>query len=409
MKIISAFALTTAVALAPSAAGQYSLSTLYTFTDDDPVSLVAAQGSLFGVLQGAGVGSGPGCGGVFKMQPPGQPGAPWTETTLYSFSFSASEPCTLIGDPVVAPDGSVYGLSAKGGTYGGGTLYKLTPPAPGGAWSLAVLYDFAPPGTYNAPSGSGLIPGPGGTFYLLASDGGEYGFGALVQLWPPAAPGEAWSASILFSFPVGTHVSSIISGPGGVFYGTAMPYEAIQRQYGQVFELAPPSSVGGAWSLTVVYTFPGREGDPGNPNSLTLARDGTLYGTTYGQNQEGTGGGHGGIFSLTPPSSPGGEWTFTLLRDFFPDHPDTPLILRDGNLYGALSSGNYAESGGAVFELEPPSVPGGEWTTVILHEFGNDQSPINSLILRPDGTFYGITADIYSTPGIGTVYSLKPE
>jgi hypothetical protein len=57
---------------------------------------------------------------------------------------------------------------------------------------------------------------------------------------------------------------------------------------------------------------PGREGDPGNPNSLTLARDGTLY----GQNQEGTGGGHGGVFSLTPPSAPGGEWTYAFLRDF---------------------------------------------------------------------------------------------
>ena len=83
--------------------------------------------------------------------------------------------------------------------------------------------------------------------------------------------------------------------------------------------------------------------------------------------------------------------------------------MRDGNLYGALSSGNYAESGGAVFELKPPSAPGGEWTTVILHEFGNDQSPINSLILRPDGTFYGITADIYTISYNGTVYSLKPE
>jgi hypothetical protein len=47
--------------------------------------------------------------------------------------------------------------------------------------------------------------------------------------------------------------------------------------------------------------------------------------------------------------------------------------------------------------------------TVIVHEFGDDQSPINSLILRPDGTFYGTTADIYTVPDIRTIYSLKPE
>jgi hypothetical protein len=71
MKMISAFALTTALALAPSAEGQYSLSTLYTFTDDDPVSLVAAQGSLFGGAPGRRRGGGPGVRGCIRNAAPG--------------------------------------------------------------------------------------------------------------------------------------------------------------------------------------------------------------------------------------------------------------------------------------------------------------------------------------------------
>src|SRR5580692_10984976 len=58
---------------------------------------------------------------------------------------------------------------------------------------------------------------------------------------------------------------------------------------------------------------------------------------------------------------------YTILRKFRGAQPDTPLIIRNGNLYGAAATPN----GGAVFELQPPSIPGGDWTTTYLHDIQN--------------------------------------
>jgi uncharacterized repeat protein (TIGR03803 family) len=86
--------------------------------------------------------------------------------------------------------------------------------------------------------------------------------------------------------------ATVLLGPNGVLYGTT---SGGASNYGAVFELTPPASSGGSWTETILHSFTGGA-DGGVPNGLTLAPDGTLYGTTLGggTNAEGT------VFALTP-------------------------------------------------------------------------------------------------------------
>jgi hypothetical protein len=106
---------------------------------------------------------------------------------------------------------------------------------------------------------------------------------------------------------------------------------------------------------------------------LTIDKNGVLYGTTlYGGNpgclnQWGC----GTIFGLTPPSSPGGAWTETVLRSLpnVNHYNEARLAIgENGTIYG-VTIGDGADHKGSVFELTPPAVPGGAWMETTLYSF----------------------------------------
>src|SRR5215472_3397804 len=73
-------------------------------------------------------------------------------TSLYTFS-GGSDGGRPSGGLVANSTGSLFGVTTKGGTGGGGTIFELTPPTtPGNPWTFAVLYSF----TNN--SADGFIP-----------------------------------------------------------------------------------------------------------------------------------------------------------------------------------------------------------------------------------------------------------
>ena len=82
--------------------------------------------------------------------------------------------------------------------------------------------------------------------------------------------------------------------------------------------------------------------------------------------------------------------------------PDSPLILRNGNIYGTTSS----PEGGALFELQPPSTPGGDWNTIILHLFTNGETPYGSLAMDDSGAIFGTTMTVGHPSG--TAYKVVP-
>lgn len=242
----------------------------------------------------------------------------------------------------------------------------------------------------------------------------------------------AATESILWSFGNGTDGSAPIAGlirdRSGNLYGTTVNGGAYGS--GTVFELTPPSTPGGDWTESILWSF-GNDTDGAYPTSgLILDTSGNLYSTTAG----GGAYGYGTVFELSPPSTSGGNWTESVLWDFGSVNNDglQPLagLITDagGNLYGTTSAGGTfftfsvcdsgVSCGGTAFELTPPSTAGGSWTESVLWNFGNGSdgnSPEAGLIMDAGGNLYGTTTGggTYAQSGpyenlYGTVFELSP-
>ena len=333
--------------------------------------VAGAHGEIYGTTTSGGS---YGYGNVFELAPPASPGGAWTEKVLYE--FCAQPNCADGGDPqtglTMGTDGVLYG-TAGGGTYAGcvggppgggcGTVFALTPPASqGGFWSESVLYSF---------------------------QGGSDGAG-------PSAP--------------------VIIGPDGTLYG-ATEFGGGPSQWGTIFELMPPVSPGGAWTERVVHAFLGGS-DGSYPSGVAVSGNGALFGATVGGGiTSSCGGGCGTMFELTPSASPSEAWTKTTLYDFA-DGSDgsTPrggvTMGKDGTLYGTT----YGHEGGpaslgTVFEL----APGNPWAETTLHTFGygDGRQPASSLIFnRGTGELFGTTylggGAVNIPSGCGTVFEWRP-
>jgi uncharacterized repeat protein (TIGR03803 family) len=109
----------------------------------------------------------------------------------------------------------------------------------------------------------------------------------------------------------------------------------------------------------------------------------------------------GVVFELSPPSLPGGEWTETPLWSFCaaggfcPDgmYPVAKLTMDSaGNLYGTTVQGGAYEYG-TVFELTPGS--GSLWNETVLYSFTDSENdgrnPSAGVTLDSAGNLYGTT------------------
>jgi uncharacterized repeat protein (TIGR03803 family) len=309
--------------------------------------------------------------------------AEWKEKVLYSFQGGA-DGAGPAGGVVFGPDGSLYGATQFGGAddcspmADCGTVFQVTPQKDG-SWTETVLY----------------------VFKGKASNDGEYPEGGLI----------ADSAGNLYGTTAygGTGNCVLLGITGGC---------------GTVYELSPPQQKGGAWTETILYSFPTAKQGYVPDGNLVFDSAGNLYGaTTYGGGKGTTcdefyGGQCGMAFELSPPKK-GGAWTEKVLHNFASGtdgaNPNGGLALDGkGNVYGTTfgggTEGGECGSGGCgtAFELKPPSKRSGAWTEQILYRFSvqDGAAPAAGVVFGPNNDLYG-TAEGGGTNGDGAVFSLS--
>ena len=249
------------------------------------------------------------------------------------------------------------------------------------------------------------------------------GCGTVFKLSAPSSRDGAWKETVLYRFTGGSDGSGPYAGlvfdKVGNLYGTAVGGGTVTCSNGAngcgvVFELSPPAAPGGAWTETVLHTFSGSDGS--NPRArLTFDQAGNLYGTAWsGGGRSGCGSaGCGVVFELMAPAAQGGAWTYSVLHSFSQNGsdgflPESDVIFdQTGNLYGTTTVGGTGNAGGTVFELETPT-----WTETILYTFpiaktGNS-GPAAGVIFDQAGNLYG-TTEGGGTSDEGTVFELTPS
>lgn len=313
-----------------------SLTTVYTFCSQpgcaDGVDprwrlLQASNGDFYGAT--AATGGDRGIATLFGLTSSG---------ALTTYSFCEQGGCNNglgpNGGLIQGLDGDLFGVTPRGGAYGFGTLFKLTPDL-----AFSTVHSFGGAGNSGrAPEGT-LFQASNGNLYGTTVSGGETGSGAgtVFQMTSTAV-------TTLYGFCTQPECSDgslpdmgVIQGSDGNLYGTTSGGGASSA--GTIFRL----TLGGV--LSTLYSFPSGS----YPGALIQATDGNFYGIT-GNVSDGTAA--GSVFRMTPAGAVTTLHTFCSQANCADGSNPQGVLLQatNGRLYGVTAHGGKSGHG-LVFSL----------------------------------------------------------
>jgi uncharacterized repeat protein (TIGR03803 family) len=231
------------------------------------------DGNFYGTTTAGGAANGGGT--IFKIGPDG------SLSTLY---FFCAPNCTGGSVPDAAliqgTDGNLYGSTLYGGSYGYGTIFRITP-----AGRFTTLHNMSPSG---GTWPSALVEAANGNFFGTTASGGAYGGGTVFQMTRSGAVKTVYSFCGQPKCADGASpYGRLVAATDGNLYGTTT------YGTGTIFRVALNGS------LTTLHTFAVTDGE--NPyNGLVQATDGSFYGTT----SSGGAGYFGTVFRLSVDLGP---------------------------------------------------------------------------------------------------------
>ncbi len=341
--------------------------------------MLAKDGNFYGMNLEGGTFNGAGgiaiVGTLFKLSPAG------AESVLWSFC-GANDGEGPFGGLIQGSDGNLYGMTAFGGLYGAGTVFRMTP-----AGVESVLWSFGNSNDGAVPWGN-LVEGSDGNFYGVTSESNGPNFDGTVFKITPAGV-----ETILWTFGNGndgqTPYGGLIEASDGSFYGMTNNGGVMGK--GTIFSITP------AGAETVIWSF-GVNGDGALPSgSLTLGSDGDFYGMTLAGGAFGA----GTIFKVAPG---GAESVIFSFKGSDGANPSGTLLLGpDGNFYGMTRFGGD-NNFGTIFQVTPGGALAQLWSFADAYPDGDE--PYGDLVLGPDGGLYGMT-DGGGTAGFGAIITIK--
>ncbi len=303
-------------------------------------------------------------------------------------------------------DGFLYGTTRGGGTFNGGTVFKILPDGTG--FSVIHSFQCATDGCNgsNSSNSTGLIQLSDGSLYGTTSFGGEGNGGTVFTILP-----DGTGFSVIHSFQANgvddngsNPMAGLIQGQGidGFLYGTTPLGGAVGGGAGVVFKILPNGT-----GFSVIHRFQClSEFDCSYSPVAGLIQlsDGSLYGTTAGS----AGDISGTVFKMSPDGT-----GFNIIHTFRLSADDGRIPLAgliqgiDGFLYGTARDSGASEFGGTVFKIRPDGTG-----FSIIHRFPVSATdgtyPLAGLIELNDGFLYGTTR-FGGTNDTGTVFKISPN
>jgi hypothetical protein len=338
--------------------------------------------------------------------------------------------------------GALYGTASNGGVGNGGAVFQLTYSSTADKWHYDRLDSLCrtPACAHGSQPLSKLVVDTSGNLYGTTPNGGTKGGGTVFEVVRQSGTPKI---KTLYNFDVSASGGAVPNAE--LTYAgaeTGAPYDGVSPLYGTT-SAGSPNGYGGAfmlkntgahWREIALYDFCAQTdcADGARPAAgLTVASDGTLYGTTlFGGTSDN--GGHGVVFSL---KSSRGVVHETVLHAFcsaancadgghnYVGNSDyavsSPLLIDSaGNLFGAAPTGGAHGGGccGVLFKIVPN---GASSQYTVLYDFcaqaqcTDGSIPNGGLVMDDTGNLFGTTAtggghdiDEFEVGG-GTVFELS--
>lgn len=333
---------------------------------------LATDGTLFGITRRGGS---TGYGTIFKITTTG------TFTVIRHLNNS-TDGGSCYGSLASSTDGNFYGLTSTGGTNNNGTIFKVTPTG-----TLTVLRHLKST-TDGSSNTNSLVSASDGFLYGVCYYGGTNGLGTIFKI------SKTGTFTVLRHLNHTTDGSgprgSLIVGSDGNLYGTNSGGGA--NGGGTIFKITKTGTYTVLRSLAVAT-------DGGKPaGELFKGTDGAYYGmnTTGGTSLYGT------IFKIT---ASGTYSILTRLNGGLTGNNPAESVVQASNhtIYGTTQYGGVNDQG-TIFKI-----CGGVYS--VLYSFTSGTTgghPKGSLVIASDGNIYG-TCSVGGSSNAGTIFKITPS